>query len=64
LIRSSIDLALDRLTDAERLRRDIAAYHRIPPTASEAAMALLGDASGLADETDWEALFPEPENNQ
>jgi hypothetical protein len=46
------------------VRGDIAAYHRIPPTASEAAIALFGDASSLADETDWEALYPEPENNQ
>jgi len=60
----TIDLALDRLNDAERLRRDIAAYHRIPPTAPETAIALLADASGLADETDWEALYPEVDNNQ
>jgi hypothetical protein len=40
----------------ERLRADIAAYHRIPPTAPEAAIAVLADTSGLADETDWEAL--------
>ncbi len=59
-----IDLALDRLIDAERLRRDIAAYRRIPPTDPEAAIALLADTSGLADETDWEALYPEVENNQ
>jgi len=60
----TIDLALDRLIDAERLRRDIAAYRRIPPTAPETAIALLGDASGLADETDWEALYPEVDKNQ
>ena len=59
----TIDLALDRLIDAERLRRDIAAYRRIPPTASDAAIALLADASGLVDETDWEALYPEVDNN-
>ena len=60
----TIDLALDRLIDAERLRRDIAAYRRFPPTAPETAIALLADASGLADETDWEALYPEVDNNQ
>lgn len=60
----TIDLALDRLIDAERLRRDIAAYRRIPPTAPETAIALLSDGSGLADETDWEALYPEVDNNQ
>lgn len=50
--------------EAERLRRDIAAYRRIPPTAPETGIALLADASGLADETDWEALYPEVDNNQ
>jgi hypothetical protein len=54
-----IDLALDRLINAEQLRRDIAAYRRLPPTGPEAEIALLADASGLADETDWEALYPE-----
>jgi hypothetical protein len=63
-ISETIDLALDRLIDAERLRADIAAYHRIPPTAPEAAIAVLADTSGLADETDWEALYPEVENNR
>jgi hypothetical protein len=60
----TIDLALDRLIQAERLRRDIAAYRRIPPTASEAAVALLADTSGLGDETDWEALYREDKDNQ
>ncbi len=59
----TIDVALDRLIDAERLRRDIAAYRRIPPSAPEAEIAVLADTSGLADETDWEALYPEVENN-
>jgi hypothetical protein len=60
----TIDLALDRLIDAERLRRDIAAYRRIPSAAPETAIALVADASGLADQTDWEALYPEADNNQ
>jgi hypothetical protein len=60
----TIDLALDRLIDAERLRADITAYRRIPPIAPEAAIALVGDTSALADETDWEALYPELDNNQ
>lgn len=59
-----IDLALDRLIDTERLRRDIAAYGRIPPTQSEAAIALLADTSGLADETNWEALYPEIDSDE
>jgi hypothetical protein len=54
-----IDLALDRLISAERLRRDITAYGQIPPTGPEVAIALLGDMSGIADETDWEALYPD-----
>ncbi len=59
-----IDLALDRLINAERLRRDIAAYRLVPPTGPEAAIALMADPSGLADETDWEALYPEVGDNQ
>lgn len=59
----TIDVALDRLIEAERLRRDIAAYRRIRPSAPDADIALLADTGGLADETDWEALYPEAENN-
>lgn len=32
----AIDLALDRAIRAERLRRDVAAYRRVPPTDAEA----------------------------
>jgi hypothetical protein len=56
-----IDLALDRLIEAERLRRDLAAYRRIPPDRSEETIALLADASGLGDETDWEAVYSDVE---
>ncbi|TMD41644.1 MAG: hypothetical protein E6I88_07070 [Chloroflexi bacterium] len=56
-----IDLALERLIEAERLRRDIAAYRRVPPTPVEAAIALAADNSALGDETAWEALYPELE---
>jgi hypothetical protein len=59
-----IDLALDRLINAERLRRDIAAYRRIPPTDPEAAIALLADTRAVADDTDWEALYPDNENDR
>jgi len=52
-------LALDRLIRTERLRADIAAYRRVPPTQSEIDLALLADTSGLADDTDWEALYPD-----
>jgi len=53
-----IDIALSHLIRAERLRRDIAAYQRQPPTEGEIGLALLADPSGLADATDWEALYP------
>ena len=52
-----IDLALDRLIRAERLRADIAAYQRVPPTQDEIALSFLGDAASIADDTDWEALY-------
>ncbi len=55
----AIDIALDRLIKAERLRRDIAAYRQVPPTGPEVAIALQAGTSGLADETDWEALYPD-----
>lgn len=51
-----IDLALDRLIRAERLRRDVAAYRQTPPTAAEMALADVADAD-LEDDTDWEALY-------
>jgi hypothetical protein len=57
----AIDIALDRLIDAERLRRDVAAYRRIPPTGAETTIASLVDVSGLGDETDWEALYSDLE---
>jgi hypothetical protein len=52
-----IDLALDRLIRAERLRRDVAAYGRIPPTDAELELALLAETVALDDHTDWEALY-------
>lgn len=52
-----IDIALDRLIRAERLRRDIDAYRRLPPTDTDLLVALQADTSGLADNTDWEALY-------
>jgi hypothetical protein len=54
-----IDLALDRLIRAERLRRDIAAYRRLPPTTEEIDMAVASTPPDLDDDTDWEALHPE-----
>jgi hypothetical protein len=52
-----IDVALDQLIRLGRLRADIAAYSRQPVTEAEVALALLADTSGLADDTDWEALY-------
>ncbi len=54
-----IDVALDRLIRAERLRADVAAYRRLPPTPDEAALASFGDGDGLLDDTDWESLYPD-----
>ena len=52
-----IDMALDQLIRAERLRADIAAYQRVPPTQDEVELALLGDTASVADDTDWDALY-------
>lgn len=52
-----IDLAMDHLIRIERLRADIAAYRRVPPTQSELDLAAIADVSGVADDTDWEALY-------
>jgi hypothetical protein len=54
-----VDLALDQLIRAERLRADIGAYQGAPPTTAELELALLGDAGGLADDTDWAQLYRE-----
>ncbi len=52
-----VDIDLDRLVRSERLRRDVEAYRRLPPTPDEQALADLGDTSKLYDDTDWEALY-------
>lgn len=52
-----VDVALDRLIRAERLRNDITAYRDLPPSDMDVVLALLADSSGLADDTDWEALY-------
>jgi len=54
-----IDVALDRLIRAERLRHGIEAYRRLPPSDTDLLLAFASDSSGLADETDWEALYGE-----
>jgi hypothetical protein len=45
------------LTPAERLRQDIAACRRAPPTRAEDDLALIADIGERADDTDWEALY-------
>jgi hypothetical protein len=54
-----IERALDLLIRVERLRRDITAYRRVPPTDAEIEIAVLADTAGVADDTDWEALYAE-----
>jgi hypothetical protein len=51
-----VDMALDHLIRAERLRRDIAAYKRVPPTAAEDEIAAFAGSVPL-DDTDWEGLY-------
>ena len=55
----AIDVALDQLIRTERLRSDIAAYRRSPPTDGEVALASFREADGLDDDTDWDALYPD-----
>jgi hypothetical protein len=52
-----IDIALDQLIRAERVRADVAAYQRAPSTQDEITLASLGDLRGIGDDTDWEALY-------
>ena len=56
----AIDIALSELIRRYRLRSDVEAYAKTPPTAEEAA---LGGASpdwdDLADDTDWDADWGE-----
>jgi hypothetical protein len=57
-----IEIALERLIRAERKRRDVAAYGRLPLTKQEDDLALLREAgSALTDETDWESLYADVE---
>lgn len=53
-----VDLALDRLIRAERLHNDIEAYRTVPPTGAELEVGRLAATGALADDTDWEALYP------
>ena len=54
-----VDLAPDQFIRADRLRADEVAYQSASPTAAEVELTLLGDTSGLVDDTDWERLYAE-----
>jgi len=55
---AAIEVALDRLIRAERLRGDVTAYTGSPPTDAEIALATTTPQwDDLADETDWDGLY-------
>lgn len=55
---AAVDIALAELIAAARVRRDIEAYTRVPPTIVEAAGSPVEpDWSDLVDDTDWEAEY-------
>jgi hypothetical protein len=56
-----IDIALEHLIRAERLRRDVAAYRRVPPTDTAITVGPPAETADLDDQTDWELLYAEDE---
>ncbi|MCL5445753.1 MAG: type II toxin-antitoxin system VapB family antitoxin [Actinobacteria bacterium] len=57
---AAIDVALSELIRRRRLRNDLKAYAGTPPTAEEAALGVSSpDWDDLADDTDWDAEWPE-----
>ena len=57
---AAIDVALTELIRRIRLRSDLEAYARTPPTAEEAALGVASpDWDDLADDTDWDSDWPE-----
>ena len=57
---ATIDIALTELIRRRRLRADLAAYTRTPPTAEEVALGTASpDWDDLADDTDWESDWPQ-----
>jgi len=57
---AAIDVALSELIRQHRLRNDVKAYAGTPPTAEEAALGGSSpDRDDLADDTDWDAEWPE-----
>ncbi|MDA8296292.1 MAG: type II toxin-antitoxin system VapB family antitoxin [Actinomycetota bacterium] len=57
---AAIDVALSELIRRHKLRNDLKAYTASPPTAEEMALGRSSpDWVDLADDTDWEAEWPE-----
>ena len=57
---AAIDIALSDVVRRARLRRDVAAYRRLPQTDDEAALAGLQPGwEELDDDTDWDAEWPD-----
>ena len=53
----AIDIALDRLIRAERIRRDVEAYKAIPQTAEEIALSDMEPVPLDDNDIDWDALY-------
>lgn len=57
---AAIDIALSDVVRRARLRRDVAAYRRLPQTDDEAALAGFQPTwEELDDDTDWDAEWPD-----
>jgi hypothetical protein len=57
---AAVDVALSELIRRHRVLHDVEAYMRMPPTDEEAALGCtLPDWRDLADDTDWNAEWPE-----
>jgi Arc/MetJ family transcription regulator len=57
---AAIDVALTELIRRARLRHDVEAYTKTPPTDEEVNLGIIPpDWSDLADDTDWEAEWPD-----
>ncbi len=57
---AAVDAALDCLIRVQRLRRDVSAYRQQPLDEAEIEIAAAGFVDDLADDTDWDQLYPEP----
>ncbi len=59
---AAVDMAISEVIRRERLRRDIEAYAAVPSTDEEVALGQAPpDWTALADDTDWDADWPEGE---